>query len=78
VAKPRITTAEAADLVRTYEPITLVIAILEAAKTAGFPHSFAIMETDEESTATLTMGGMTKTMRRHIRETLTKTAVPRG
>ena len=69
--KPSIRQAEADRLVATYEPSTLILAIMEAAKTAGWPHGFVIMETDMGNTATLTTtGGLTPTMRKHIRESL--------
>lgn len=71
-AKPRISDEEAARLVDTYEPVTLVAAILNAAQTRGWPAFIVGMQTDNGSVATVKNGKLSANSYDAVRDALGK------
>lgn len=72
VARPRISDEEAARLVDTYEPATLVAAILNAAQARGWPAFIVGMQTDKGSVVTIKNGKLSANSYDAVREALGK------
>jgi len=70
--RPRISDEEAARLVDTYEPTTLVAAILNAAQKCGWPAFIVGMQTDDGSVCTIKNGKLSANSYDAVRDALGK------